>query len=189
MEVKLNIEEILEAHREWRYNEEGGSRADLRGADLRGADLRGADLRGADLCGADLCGANLCGANLCGANLCGANLHHADLCGANLWGANLHHADLCGANLCGADLHHADLCGANLWSLVGNKSRVKSFQIEEYDITYTKGVLQIGCERHDIKEWFNFDDEKISNMESGALEWWNKWKDTIKQIIEMSPAE
>ena len=53
------LNEILARHRKWIYDEEGGSRADLRGADLRGADLRGADLSGADLRGADLRGAYL----------------------------------------------------------------------------------------------------------------------------------
>ncbi len=40
---------ILDRHKKWLNDEEGGSRADLRGADLRGAVLLDADLRGADL--------------------------------------------------------------------------------------------------------------------------------------------
>ena len=46
------LESILDLHRKWLYNEEGGERADLYGADLYGANLRGADLYGADLRGA-----------------------------------------------------------------------------------------------------------------------------------------
>ena len=48
------IKEILEKHRKWLTDEEGGERADLSGANLRGTDLSGADLRGTDLSGADL---------------------------------------------------------------------------------------------------------------------------------------
>lgn len=101
------LKEILERHRKWLNNEDGGERANLRGTDLREIDLRGVDLRlaylsEADLRGANLCGANLYGAYLCGANLCGANLCGAYLCGANLRGANLRGANLWGANLCGA---------------------------------------------------------------------------------------
>ena len=44
--------EVLQRHAKWLKNEEGGEKADLRGADLRDANLRGADLRGADLWGA-----------------------------------------------------------------------------------------------------------------------------------------
>ena len=118
------LKEILERHRKWLNNEDGGERAYLCEANLCGANLYGANLRGAYLCGANLYGANLrgaylggadlYGANLGGAYLCGANLGGADLCGANLCGANLGGAYLCGANLGGADLCGANLCGANL---------------------------------------------------------------------------
>ena len=63
------LQEILDAHKKWIKGEDGGVRANLRGADLRGADLRGAGLRGADLRGADLRGADLRGAGLRGADL------------------------------------------------------------------------------------------------------------------------
>ena len=78
MDIKL----ILEKHAKWIRGEDGGERADLRGADLCDADLRGADLRDADLYYA-----NLRGADLSGADLRGANLHSADLRGADLRGA------------------------------------------------------------------------------------------------------
>ena len=106
------LKEILERHRKWLNNEDGGERADLCGANLCGADLCGANLYGADLCGANLYGADLCEANLCGANLYGADLCEANLRGANLCGAYLYGADLCEANLRGANLCGADLCGA-----------------------------------------------------------------------------
>ena len=54
---KLN--QIIASHGKWLRDEEGGERADLRGADLRGANLRGANLRGADLGDANLRGADL----------------------------------------------------------------------------------------------------------------------------------
>ena len=83
------LKEILERHRKWLNDEDGGERADLYGANLYGANLREANLREANLYGADLYGANLRGANLRGANLDGANLYGADLREANLREANL----------------------------------------------------------------------------------------------------
>ena len=88
----MNLQEILEAHKRWLRDEEGGSRAYLSGADLRSADLSGADLRstylsGADLRSADLSGANLRSAYLRSAYLSGADLRSADLRSANLSGA------------------------------------------------------------------------------------------------------
>jgi hypothetical protein len=63
------LQEIIKSHGRWLRNEEGGERANLRGADLSSADLSGADLSGADLRGADLSSADLSSANLRGADL------------------------------------------------------------------------------------------------------------------------
>ena len=108
------LKAIIYKHAKWARGEDGGERANLRGADLYGADLYGANLSGANLCGANLCDANLRNANLCDADLYCADLCDADLYGANLRGADLCDADLYGANLRGADLYGADLYGANL---------------------------------------------------------------------------
>ena len=81
--------EILENHRKWINDEEGGKRANLSGADLSLANLSGADLSLANLSGANLSWANLSGANLSLADLSLADLSLADLSGANLSGANL----------------------------------------------------------------------------------------------------
>ena len=63
------LKAIIYKHAKWTRGEDGGERADLRGADLRGANLRSADLRGADLSDANLRDANLRDANLSDANL------------------------------------------------------------------------------------------------------------------------
>ena len=75
--TQSELNEILEKHRKWLNDEEGGERADLSGANLSGANLSGANLSWADLSGADLSGANLRGANLRGADLRRANLSGA----------------------------------------------------------------------------------------------------------------
>ncbi len=80
MEQK-KLDEVLEKHRKWLHDEEGGECADLRGADLEGAYLRGADLRGADLWRANLQDADLRGANLdysCWPLWCGSLKAHID---------------------------------------------------------------------------------------------------------------
>ena len=106
------LKAIIYKHAKWTRGEDGGERADLRGADLHDADLCGADLRKANLCDADLCDADLCGANLCSANLRGADLFNADLRNANLSNANLSNA-----NLCGADLRDAKNVDEVKWSM------------------------------------------------------------------------
>ena len=123
------------------------------------------------------------------ANLAGANLTLAILTDANLTGANLAGAILYGADLSGAILTGVDLADANLTNLLGNMKHIKTLQTDKYLVSYTTRVLQIGCKKHSIEEWKNFDDDTISKMDSGALEWWAKWKPIIMQIIEMSPCE
>ncbi|QCQ58985.1 pentapeptide [Rheinheimera phage vB_RspM_Barba8A] len=163
---ELNL--ILENHKKW-LNDDGGIRADLRGANLSGANLKGADLRGANLRGADLWTAYLRGANLRGANLRGANLS----------GANLR-----GADLSGADLSGADLSGANLRSTIGNQGQIITIQTDVWQIVYTSDVMQIGCQRHSINDWLVFSDDHISKMDSKALEFWKKWKPILVLILE-----
>jgi len=187
------IKEILENHQKW-LNNDGGKKADLSGANLRGANLRGANLRGANLRGADLRGANLSGADLSGADLSGA-----DLSGANLRGANLNGADLRGANLNGANLNGANLRGAylnytnlkdaylnytNLRYCIGNGKEIKSLQIGTYLISYTKDILNIGCQSYTLAEWKAFSDEEIKVMDDGALEWWKLNKHIIIELAE-----
>ena len=75
--TQKELKTILDRHRKWLNDEEGGERANLCGADLREANLCGADLGGATLCGADLRGADLSGADLRGANIRGANLDYS----------------------------------------------------------------------------------------------------------------
>ena len=58
------LQDILEKHKKWLNDEEGGEQADLRFADLYSADLQCANLQGADLYGANLRHVDLRCANL-----------------------------------------------------------------------------------------------------------------------------
>ena len=122
-----------------------------------------------------------------------ADLSDADLSDANLRGANLSCADLScanlrGADLSGADLSGADLSGADLWGCSGNLVHMRSFWIETYQVTYTADVMQIGCQRHPIADWWAFDDARINEMDSRALEFWAKFKPILQNLIAVSPA-
>jgi hypothetical protein len=66
---------------------------------------------------------------------------------------------------------------------------IKTLQLEKYMIAYNKDTLQIGCRKHTIKEWKKFTKTDIEKMDSGAYEWWEKFKPIIMNIIEASPAE
>ena len=142
--------------------------ADLREADLCGADLREADLREASLFGAQLNGAYLNGVNLRGAQLCEANLNGAQLCEANLNGAQLN-----GANIDGEEISKTPLgvTGLRYWCLI------------------TNNYMRLGCERYTHAEWANFTDAEIAEMDAGALEFWNQWKEPLLAMCKSHRGE
>jgi len=163
------LAEILGKHRSWLLDEEGGERADLRGAYLSGAYLSGAYLSGANLSDANLSGANLSDANLSDANLSDANLSGANLSGANLRGANLRGV-------------------RELWGASGNCREIKAIQCDHWPVTYTAERMQIGCQFHTLAEWWAFTDEEIGRMDGKALDWWKVWKPILQNIITLAPA-
>ena len=119
-----------------------------------------------------------------------ADLKSANLRGANLWSANLRGAYLRSADLRSADLTGADLKGADLKDCNGNMTHIKSVFCGQYPVTYTVDVMQIGCQRHNIAEWWEFDNNRILEMGGKtALKWWLTWKPILQQIIETAPAE
>ena len=76
-----------------------------------------------------------------------------------------------------ADLSKANLSEAKYAYCRGNNTTIKTIHCDTYDIAYTDAVLQIGCEQHEIAEWWKFSDAKIRAMDgSEALDWWKIWK-------------
>jgi hypothetical protein len=138
------------------YTHDGDS---LRGADMRGVDLREANLRGADLGGA---------------NLTGAYLSWADMRGADLTGA-----DLSWVNMRGVDLRGADLTGADLSWCIGDGKIIRSKQFGTYYVVSCDDYLAIGCEAHRVHEWRGFSDAEIGGMDTGALEWWKQYRESV----------
>ena len=114
-------------------------------------------------------------ANLSYANLRGANLRDADLSDADLSCANLRWA-----NLSGADLSDADLSGADLRFLhSANGKELACMNAGKYQVVLSKEKIAVGCKFFTVEEWKEFDDDKISKMDNGALEWWNQWKELV----------
>ena len=80
-----NLRYVLELHKKWLEDEEGGKRADLSGENLSNVNLSNLNLESAVLINTDLTGANLSYANLLEANLSGTNLEDTNcLCQVNV---------------------------------------------------------------------------------------------------------
>ena len=198
--TQSELNEILAKHKKWLNDEEGGERADLSSANLRYANLRSANLRSAslshanlssaDLSHADLSSANLRYADLSSANLSSANLRYADLRSANLSYADLRSANLSSANLSSANLSSADLRSANLSSANLSSADLRFLHSADgkvlacmnagkYQVVLSKDKIAIGCRFYTVEQWRDFDDNKISRMDVGALEWWMQWKKLV----------
>ena len=120
---KEELKTILEKHKLWLRQEDGGEKANLSGSDLCWSNLSGSNLSGSNLSGSNLSGSDLSGSNLIGSNLSGSNLRWSDLSGSNLSGSDLSGSNLIGSNLSGSNLSGSNLSGSNLrWSdLSGSK--------------------------------------------------------------------
>ena len=94
-----------------------------------------------------------------------ADLRGADLCGADLYGANLYGADLRGANLYGANLEGEKITKSPL-----------SINGLHYRCLISDSYMRLGCKRFTHKEWSEFNDDQIREMDSGALAFWKQWK-------------
>ncbi|EMO43827.1 pentapeptide repeat protein [Leptospira santarosai str. ZUN179] len=92
-------------------------------------------------------------------------------------------ANLRDANLCGANLR-----GANLRDVLGNSDNIKTIQTDFWLVVYSHNAMYIGCKVYSFEKWWNFSDDEIDDMDCSALQFWRKWKDVLRKIIEISPA-
>jgi hypothetical protein len=180
MELNRQLLREYRAHQLWLHRRESkyAKRLDWSNRDLRNSDLRNSNLRYSNLRDSDLRRSNLSGSDLRYSNLRYSNLRSSDL----------RYSNLSSSDLRGSDLRGSDLRGSDLSGVVGNMREIKSGQLESWLFAYTSDRLQIGCENHAIADWWDFSDDRISQMDTEALAWWRKWKPILRQIIEMSPA-
>ena len=116
---------------------------------------------------------NLRGSDLSGINLSGSNLSHSDL-----RGIKLSCSELRGSNLSGIELSGIELSGSNI---EGEKITINPLSIAglRYWCLITDGFMRLGCKRFTHKEWADFNDKQISEMDSHALEFWMQWKEPL----------
>ena len=102
---------------------------------------------------------------------------------ANLAGANLVGANIAGANLVGANLDGAYLAGEVL-----TKTPLSLLNLK-WPVLVTSQCMRIGCRRHTHAEWAAFDDDTISDMSPGALDFWNQWKGVLLEMCKQHRGE
>ena len=56
----------------------------------------------------------------------------------------------------------------------------------KYNVTIYGRFMQIGCELHEIKDWFQFSNKQILGMDGReALQFWITYKDILKMLCQM----
>ena len=92
-----------------------------------------------------------------------------------------------GGNFSFADMFNVQLDRTKVNFIVGDNHFIKSLHLG-YKIAYTNKELAIGCQQHLIKDWWGFTDIEIYKMDKKALDWWCKWRNVLRDIIEEYPA-
>ena len=74
--------------------------------------------------------------------------------------------------------------------ILGFKTKFSlSFIQDKYQLYFMSDLIKIGCQTHSPEKWKNFSDKEISDMDKGALEWWNRWKkfvlNTHENLVEV----
>lgn len=131
----------------------------------------------ADYTTCDISGMCFKNAHLPGVSFKGANCTNTDFTRATLYNACFKDADLAGAKLI-----DAEIC-----RVTGDGKYIKNIELPTYPVTYTNSILQISYINDNIKEWVNFTDSDITDMD--LLDWWNIHKEHILNTIKNNPAK
>ena len=108
----------------------------------------------------------------------------ADLSGADLSRADLSGADLSRANLSGADLSRANLSRANDERIIIEKTPIQ-IATGEYHVIIFDAHMKIGCEFHSLADWWNFDNERVAQMDgTRSRRFWDIWKAPLMAVCE-----
>ena len=145
-------------------------RADFRGSDFRGSNFRYSNFSDSDFSNSDFSD---------------SNFSDSDFSNSDFSDSNFSDSDFSDSEFSDSEFSDSNFRGSKHQYKIGNMREWHSMQLDTYMIVFNKHILAIGCKQFKIKEWESFTDEEITDMDSGALEWWKKWKDFIFKAIEL----
>lgn len=58
----------------------------------------------------------------------------------------------------------------------------------KWDVSISSTKMRIGCHNHTHKQWQDFNDKEIDEMEEGALDFWNTWKEPLLAMCSIRKA-
>jgi uncharacterized protein YjbI with pentapeptide repeats len=163
------------------FSDSDFSDSNFRGSNFRGSNFRGSDFRGSNFRGSDFSDSDFRGSDFRGSNFRGSDFRDSNFSDSNFRGSNFSDSDFSDSNFRGSNFR-----GSKHQYKIGNMREWHSMQLDTYMIVFNKHILAIGCQQFSIKEWREFSDKQIENMDKEALAWWAKWKDFIFKAIELT---
>jgi len=89
-----------------------------------------------------------------------------------------------------ADLQGTDLQGTDLQGAKDGKYSIELIPLQvdglRWHVMILDDAMRIGCEIHLLKDWDGFDDDRIEQMDTNALEFWQVWKEPLFAMAKAS---
>lgn len=142
-------------------------------------------------------GVSLNEANLEDLNLRALNFNNAFIINANFKNAYLSEISSKNATFIDCDFSGADLSfcnflrtefencifdGVNIRNCIGDMKNIFSIAIDTYVMSFTKTMMNLGCNTKTIEEWRNL---TTDNLEDEEQKWmWDYYKDVIFKLID-----
>ena len=107
--------------------------------------------------------------------------------GIVIWrGGDFRGGDFRGGDFRGGDFLGGNFLGGNFWGEKITSAPLSIFGLR-WPITIGGTQMHIGCERHKLDEWTEFDDATITKMDRGALKFWRTHKDILLALAKALP--
>ncbi|RTI85310.1 pentapeptide repeat-containing protein [Campylobacter jejuni] len=116
----------------------------------------------------------------------GISLNNANLENINLSGLDFNNAFINGAsfhfcNFLRTEFENCIFENVDLRDCIGDMKNIFSVVVDTYVMTFTKTMMNLGCDTKTIKEWRNV---SVDDLEDEEQKWlWSYYKDTIFEII------
>ncbi|EIP0127540.1 TPA: pentapeptide repeat-containing protein [Campylobacter coli] len=144
---------------------------------LEGISLNNANLENVNLSGLDFDNVFINGASFKNANLNDISSKNASFIDCDFSGASFHFC-----NFLRTEFENCIFENVSLRDCIGDMKNIFSIVVDTYVVTFTKTMMNLGCNTKTIKEWRNL---SVDDLEDEEQKWlWNYYKDTIFEIID-----
>ncbi|HDZ5093983.1 TPA: pentapeptide repeat-containing protein [Campylobacter jejuni] len=144
---------------------------------LEGISLNNANLENLDLSGLNFDNVFINGTSFKNANLNDISSKNASFIDCNFSGVSFHFC-----NFLRTEFENCIFDNVSLRDCIGDMKNIFSVVIDTYVMTFTKTIMNLGCNSKSIDDWRKTNPDNIDDEEQKWL--WSYYKDTIFEIID-----